>query len=413
MSQSQTSVADRHHMIDLKLQGYTLRAIADRSGWSVACVRKWWRRYRDHGRAALDAPDGRKQRGGRMSTFAGVIRFACLRLKKMHPGWGAAVVRPRLAQRLGLPLSELPCVSTIEKYWASFGSRLISPQRPRRPTVTPVRGARATQAHERWQADFQEQVVVAGCGLIDVFNIRDEATPVKVASVVYRAHTCDGVAVQAALRDAFSQWGLCDRLQTDRDKRFVSSTHDHPFPTRLVLWLAGLGIHHDIAPSAQANGCAERFHRTWHARVVEGRTVADLADLQRVSDEELDWMNHKLPSRGRNCDGQPPLLAYPEAAQPRRPYTRQTERESFELPRVYEYLSAQWWWRRVTTVGQISLGGQRYGIGAAYGEQDVKLTFDPAHARFIVENAQGQLIKQLAPKQLSVAAITGLEPPSA
>jgi transposase-like protein len=70
MSQQNTTVAERHHFVDLKLQGHPLREIAEQTGWSFYCVRYWWRQYRDGGREALDPPDKRKQRGGPMSTFA-------------------------------------------------------------------------------------------------------------------------------------------------------------------------------------------------------------------------------------------------------------------------------------------------------------------------------------------------------
>ncbi len=408
MSQKGTTIAERNHFIDRKLSGYTLQEIADETGWTKGCVRKWWRRYRDGGRAALVPPDRRKQRGGRMSSFPGQVRFACLRLKKEHPGWGADVVRPRMAPRLGLPASQLPSVSTIEKYWMQFGERL-SPRQRKRPAAGKPKPAPAPRAaHGRWQADFKESLPVTGIGPVDVFNIRDEFTPVKIGSFVYAAGRCTGRDVQAALRQAFRQWGLCDRFQTDQDKRVVNSNHDYPFPTFLQLWLAGLGIGHDLAPSAQANGCSERFHRTWHNRVVRGRSFADLSELQAISDEELDWMNHKLPSRGRDCQGRPPLVVYPEAKTPRRLYAPDQELALFSLPRVYQYLAAQHWWRRVTAVGQMSLGGQRYGLGSAYAGQDVKVTFDAQTTQFLIQDAQHQLIKHLPPKNLTASAITGL-----
>ncbi|MBS1254044.1 MAG: hypothetical protein MAG451_03100 [Anaerolineales bacterium] len=410
MGQKRTTVAERNHFVDLKQAGYTIPEIAEETGWSFECVRYWCRRHRDGGRAALAPPDGRKERGGRMSTFLGVVRFACLRIKKEHPGWGADVARPRMAQRLDRPEETMPSVSTIEQYWAQFGDRLYQRHTKRRPAVKPEPGPTPQAPHERWQADFKEWVPVAGVGKVDVLNIRDEFTPVKIGSFVYPAGQCTGRDVQAALRQAFSQWGLCDRFQTDQDKRLVNSNHDHPFPTLFQLWLVGLGVAHDLAPSAQANGCSERFHRTWHGRVVLGRTFNDLTQLQVVSDEELDWMNRKLPSRGRDCNGRPPLTAYPEAETPRRTYTPDREVELFSMERVYQYLATQHWWRRVTEVGQMSLGSQRYGIGRAYANQDVKVTFDPEHAEFVVEDERQETIKHLTPKNLTVADITDLPP---
>jgi len=50
----------------------------------------------------------------------------------------------------------------------------------------------------------------------------------------------------------------------------MNGAGDHPSPSRFTLWLTGLGITHELAGSAQENGCAERFHRTRDGRVPEG-----------------------------------------------------------------------------------------------------------------------------------------------
>ena len=78
------------------------------------------------------------------------------------------------------------------------------------------------------------------------------------------------------------------------------------------------------------------------------------------------------------------------------------------MERVYQYLATQHWWRRVSQVGQISLGGQRYGVGMAYAGQDVKATFDAEEAKFVVEDAHQGVIKGLTPKKLTAGEITGL-----
>jgi len=409
MSQRTTTVAERNRIVDLKLSGYTLREIAEHTGWSFECVRKWWRRYRDCGRSALCNRKPKVTKGGAMSTFPGIVRYAFLRIKKMHPGWGAAVARPRVAERLGLAETEMPCISTIEKCWAKYADRLYARYHKRHAKAKQERGEKPTEAHQRWQADFKEWITIKGLGKVDVLNIRDEATPVKIGSFVFPARKATGRDVQEAFRQAFSQWGLCDRVQTDKDKRLVKANHPHPFPTPFILWLVGLGIAHDIAPSAPENGCSERFNRTWNERVALGRTATSLEELQLISDDELFWMNHKLPSRGRNCAGQPPLIAYPQALQPRRPYSPETELDLFSMQRIYEFLTTQFWWRRVSNTGQISLGGHRYGIGSDYKHQDVKITFNAEKLCFYVEDDQGTLIKSFRPTNLTIAHITRLE----
>jgi hypothetical protein len=209
------------------------------------------------------------------------------------------------------------------------------------------------------------------------------------------------------LRKAFACWGLCDRFQTNNDTRLVSVKRN-PFPTRFILWLIGLGIEHEIAKSAPANGCVERFHRTWFDRVITGSSSDDLSELQTSSDQVLDWINADLPSHGRNCQGKPPLQAYPEAHLPRRPFDPQEELKTFSMQRIYDFLATQYWWRTVSKVGQIGIGGHCYSVGIAYAHQDVKLAFDAQSAEFVVKDAQDVEIKPIKPKNLTVEEITGL-----
>ena len=173
--------------------------------------------------------------------------------------------------------------------------------------------------------------------------------------------------------------------------------------------MTGLGIIHKLARSAQENGCAERFNRTWDGRVIEGQEFQDYDDLQTTSELELEWINQRLPSRGRDCAGRPPLEAYPEAKNPRRPYTPEKELELFSMDRIYEFLADQRWWRKVSAVGQISIDGRRYGVGTAYAIQDVRVAFDSDTIEFVVEDSQGREVKRLEPKGLTVEEITGLE----
>lgn len=374
MKQDQTTIAERNEFIDLKFAGNTLAEIAEKTGWSFYCVRHWWRQYREGGREALAPEDKRTQRG-KLSKFPGVIRFAMLRIKKEHPGWGAAVAQLQAAKDLNLSVEEMPSVSAIEKYWAQYKWRLYKRHHERHPTKKSEPKSKPEAPHERWQADFKVKMQVPGVGKVDVFNVRDDASPVKIGSYVCSSGDWDDRWVQNALRKAFARWGLCDRFQTDQDAHLVSVKRN-PFPTRFVLWLAGLGIEHEIAKSAPANGCVERFHRTWFDRVIEGSSYEDLSELQTSSDQALDWINEELPSRGRNCQRKSPLQANPDARLPRRSFDPDEEIQTFSMQRVYDFLSTQHWWRTVSTVGQAGIGGHFYSVGLAYAHQDVKFTFE-------------------------------------
>ena len=408
MKQKQTTVAERNEFIDLKLAGNTLVEIAEQTGWSFYCVRYWWRQYRDGGREALAPEDQRKQRR-KLSKFPGAVRFALLRIKKRHPKWGAPVARLQAAKDLNMSVAELPSVSAIEKYWAQYKWRLYKRHRTRYPEEKKATKPKPEKPHERWQADAKIKMKVPGLGMVDVFNVRDDASPVKIGSYVCPFGKWDDRWVQNALRKAFANWGLCDRFQTDKDTRLVSVKRN-PFPTRFVLWLIGLGIEHEIAKSAPANGCVERFHRTWFDRVIAGGSYDDLSDLQTSSDQALDWINEELPSRGRNCQGKSPLQAYPEARSPRRSFHPDEELQAFSMQRVYDFLAAQHWWRTVSKVGQAGIGGHFYSVGIAYAHQDVKFTFDAQSAEFVVKDAQDVEVKRIIPKLLTVEEITGLKP---
>lgn len=408
MKEKQTTVAERNEFVDLKLAGKTIVEIAAETGWSFYCVRYWWRQFREGGREALVSEDKRKQRG-LMSQFPGVVRFALLRIKKKHPKWGAPVARLQVAKDLDLAIEELPSISTIEKYWAQYKWRLYKRHRKRYPDEKKEPKSNPEKPHERWQADAKIKMKVPGLGKVDVFNVRDDASPVKIGSYVCPSGQWDDRWVQNALRKAFACWGLCDRFQTDKDTRLVSIKRN-PFPTRFILWLIGLGIDHEIAKSAPANGCVERFHRTWFDRVIAGGSYNDLSELQTSSDQALDWINADLPSRGRNCQGKPPLQAYPEAHLPRRPFDPDEELQIFSMQRIYDFLATQHWWRTVSKVGQIGIGGHFYYVGIAYAHLDVKLTFDAQAAVFVVKDAQDVEIKRIKPKYLSLEAITGLNP---
>lgn len=407
MKQKQTTIVERNEFVDLKLAGNTIAEIAEQTGWSFYCVRHWWRRFREGGREALAPEDKRKQRGI-MSKFPGVVRFAMLRIKKEHPGWGAPVARLQVTKNLNMTTEELPSVSTIEKYWAQYKRRLYKRHRKRYPVEKSEPKSKPEEPHERWQADFKVKMQVPGLGKVDVFNVRDDASPVKIGSFVQPSGEWDDRQVQDALRKAFARWGLCDRFQTDRDTRLVSVKRN-PFPTRFILWLIGLGIEHEIAKSAPANGCVERFHRTWFDRVVEGSSYDDLSQLQASSDRALDWINEELPSRGRDCQGRPPLQAYPSARLPRRPFNIDEELDIFSIQRVYDYLSTQSWWRTVSKVGQTGIAGHYYTVGLAYAYQDVKFTFDPQTIEFVVKDVHDLEIKRIKPINLTVEEIAGLK----
>src|SRR5512134_2102183 len=63
-----TTLEDRLHIVELARTGHTAAQIAAQTGWSLATIRKWQRRIRQQGRAALSSALGRPTRGA-LSAF--------------------------------------------------------------------------------------------------------------------------------------------------------------------------------------------------------------------------------------------------------------------------------------------------------------------------------------------------------
>jgi hypothetical protein len=69
-----------------------------------------------------------------------------------------------------------------------------------------------------------------------------------------------------------------------------------------------------------------------------GTKCQHLNQLQTLTDTAWRDRRELLPSRNPNCQGQPPLVAHPELAHPRRPYLPDQEEVLFDMQRVYHSL---------------------------------------------------------------------------
>ena len=413
-----TTVQQRREMAYLADQGETYQSVADQTGVSFWTARKWIRQARRGGLAALVTTFGRPDTGP-MSGFDPLVRYVALRLKRQHKTWGAAYVVKKMGERPSLKDEKLPDPTTVWRYWRSFGDRLFPKRRPAQPKRLP-----AGVVHGVWQMDTKESVPVAGVGVVTFNQARDEFGR---ATVMHRIHPAERpeqrivklttAQVQQDCRIAFTEWGLPDAIQTDHASTFADADPT-PFPTQLTLWWVGLGIEPRLISSPQQNGCVERGHRTLNERTLIDQHFDGAGELQKQVNVDWHELNAECPSRAKGCNGQPPLVAHPELLVPRHPYCPEWELDLFDLKRVDEYLAARTWIRSVSEVGQVSLGGRRYGMGAAWAGQTVSICFDPEQRQFVFtqvkpKTKRGQRLPDLPPvrwdaKGLSVEEITGL-----
>jgi len=415
-----TSIAQRREMMRLGEEGHTYAAIAEQIGVSFWTTRKWMRHGKRCGFEKLASCYGRPVTGP-MAGFDPIVRYVALRLKKEHPKWGAAYVLKKLSERPSLRGKKLPGSTTIWRYWRSFGNRIFLKRDPSRSKVLP-----SDKPHGVWQMDAKESMQIPGVGLVSFNQARDEFGRVTVMHRVHaeaeRARKMARLTSETAFQDcriAFTQWGMPEAIQTDRDTIYVDSGQS-PFPNRIVLWWVGLGIEHRLIPrrTPKRNGTVERCHRTLLERTLEHQKFESAEALQKQVDTDWYELNAECPSRARGCHGKPPLVAHPELLTSDRPYRPEWELELFDLKRVDEYLATFTWIRTCTSVGQLRMRKIRYSLGYAWAHQNVSVTFDPEFRQFVFtqirsETRKGKRQPKLDPvrrdaKNLSVEDITGL-----
>jgi transposase len=366
-----TSLEERIAIAEQAAAGQTDQQIANERGLSVWTVRKWRRKAQKEGRSGLTPRRGRPSTGA-LGSFS-PIRQTLRQMREEHPGWGPVTLRLEL-EKQGWTGASLPSRSRIAAFLRQEG--LVRPYQRRsplpQPDPSPVR-----QAHEEWAVDAQG-VVQTPLGPVSVINIVDEASHLLVESLARPGTSHPTQAdYQLALRRGFLQRGLPQRVSLDHDTVFYDNGSSSPFPTPIHLWLValGVGVRFIQHPPPQEHSRIERTHRTVHWQGVEGQNPANEMALQRGLDERREFLNGRYPSS--SLGGRPPLVAFPEARHSGRPYRLEWEEELLDMQRVADYLANGRWYRRVSSQGQVAVGGHLYYLGKDYARQEVETTFDP------------------------------------
>jgi len=395
-----SSVADRLTLVRWKESGHVLSAASQALGYRPSWGRKWWRRYRAGGEAALLPV--RPPAPGPLATFAPTVRQAVLAYRRTHPRAGARRARLSLEDDPTLQGLPLPSARTLHRAWVAAG--LVPPRLPRDappPTAVPV--LPPGDPHAVWELDHQDGLRLAGLGAPVVLQgVRAPAAGLIVGATLFPgphgAHAVPVDDVLDALRQHLATWGRPLVLSVDRDVQFFGQPQ-RQFPSRLELFCAGLGI--ALVPIRLAHptdhGAIERQHRTLDG-VLLGPTWADLADAQAALDAQVVALNTRFPSRARGCGGQPPLRVYPTATYSGRPYDPAREWAGFDM-RAVDRVLAGWEWHRLVGqhTGQISFGNRNVGVGLAWAGQPVTLRFDP-NDRQVVVYAPGHDVGTVGPE---------------
>lgn len=57
-----------------------------------------------------------------------------------------------------------------------------------------------------------------------------------------------------------------------------------------------------------------------------------------------------------------------------------------KIERIYEYLANARWFRLVSSVGEVNLGGKPYGVGKSWARSQIEITFDPGIKKLVFYN---------------------------
>jgi transposase len=404
-----TSLQDRIMIAQLAQRGYTDAQIAAETGWKIRTVRKWRRRAQQGGRKGLASKLGRPATGA-LSSYPSQLRNTLRTWRAAHPGWGPKTLRAELEADPRFNRQRLPAVSSI----AAFLKELEVTRPYERHSELPQPARTETGApHEKWEMDSRGQAYVPDIGMVALINLSDTYSTTKLRSypcVVGQKRAtrrpCTG-DYQLVLRLSFTEWGLPDQIGVDHDSVFYDNTTKSPFPTRFHLWLLALGVKLIFGRPGQPTDQAtvERSHQTWAWQALEGQTFSTWEHLQQYLEQRRHFLNHQLPCR--TWGDLPPLVACPGVLQPRRLYRPEWENELLDLSRVYTYLAQGRWFRQVSAVGTVSLGGQTYGLGLAWKREQVEITFNQQTHRVVCCSADGERKHQFSLKGLNVSDLMG------
>jgi transposase-like protein len=400
----QTSLAERIEIGERWEAGQTDPEIARAIGRSCWTVRKWRRKYQRDGRQGLGSQMGRPPRGA-LSQYPSDVRDTIRQMREENRGWGPDTILTELEKDSRFAGQKRPSRARIAAFLKQ--EKLTRPYE-RHSDLPQVEAERVQEPHEEWEVDAQGTIRVSELGAVTLINITDLFSRLKVDSLpcLHTSHpnTAD---YQLVLRRAFLQYGLPLRISLDHDSVFIDNVCPSPFPTILHLWLIALGIEVRFIeqPPPAEHSVIERTHQTITQQAIAGRTFRDQASLQKRLSERLVFLNLHFPCR--SLGGRAPLMVYPEARHSGRAYRLEWEETMLDLQRVYDYLSLGRWFRRTGSLGQISLGAQRYGLGKDFREQMLEITFDSQTREFVCLPADARKEIRLPIRGLTTSNLMG------
>ena len=337
---------------------------------------------------------------GALGSFSSSTKNQILALRKLTPGGGPKSI---LAEYKG---EEPPSARSIAYFLKEKG---LSARYERHSDIDFLKVPKAVRPHELWQMDARGNEQVDGVGTVCMINIKDVCSGVYVGSFPVRMKSAKSFPntadYQAALRLAFMEFGLPENIQTDRASVFFDNNSKSPFPARIHLWLAGMGIRPGVSrphrPTDQAH--VERSHQTCFRQMAQGIQFKNWEALLHRCAVRKDFLNWQLPSRSHG--DKPPLVANPEAIHSGRHYHPEAEQALILQERVYECLGQYTWYRKASKNRQVNLGKKVYYLPEADAGNQLSIHFE--EGMLVFTNQDGKTISKLEPKKCDAISLMG------
>jgi hypothetical protein len=206
--------------------------------------------------------------------------------------------------------------------------------------------------------------------------------------------------VRQRLIDTFARWGKPGAMRVDNGLPLGCPASQ--LTPVLALWLIAIDVamiwNKPACP--QQNGRVEKMQDTT-ARWAEIEQATTLSDLQTRLEAALQLHRQTYPVI--RLGGKTRLAAFPQLETSRRRYGP----SDFSIERVYGFLSAKLYTRKVSVSGQISHYGTIYSVGLAYKQQWVQLRLTADGSSWEVL-AGHQVVKRVAVSMLTAKCIQNL-----
>lgn len=266
--------------------GANMRELCRRWGISPQTGYKWLGRFRSGSDACLEDRSRRPLSSPCRTTEE--TEASVLAVRREHPVWGGRKIR-RVLQMQGV--AGIPSASTITQILR----RHALLDGPRAGAARNLIRFEHAQPNDLWQMDFKGHFALeqGRCHPLTVLDDHSRYSLELGACANEQTGT-----VQERLEAVFRRYGLPRRILADNGSPWGSSGGDKH--TRLTVWLLDLDVPvtHGRPYHPQTQGKEERFHRSFKAEVLDGRSFVDLIQAQAAFDGWRKVYNNIRPHEG-------------------------------------------------------------------------------------------------------------------